>query len=178
MSTALAAPAGATPIDRQTAALMSLLDQLRDVVTLLPANVFRARPAARVSGSVGEHVRHTLDHVASLVSGLEGDVLSYDHRVRGSLMESDPITAVNEIERLVYRLDRLTPAVLARPVTLSVRIDQAEPPVVVRSTVAREMAFVVQHTIHHCALIAVLLDWQGWVVPHGFGLAPSTARAR
>ena len=41
-----------------------------------------------------------------------------------------------------------------------------------RSTVARELSFVVHHTIHHCALMALLVEWQGGRVPHGFGVAP------
>jgi uncharacterized damage-inducible protein DinB len=162
----------------ETFALVALLEQLRDVITSLPASVYRAQPAARVSGSVGEHIRHTLDHVSALIAALEGDLLSYDRRVRGTLTETDPLTAVNEIGRVLFRIDRLTARALDRTVTLSVLIDTAAPPALVGSTLARELAFVIQHTIHHCALIALLLDWQGWVVPHGFGGAPSTARAR
>jgi uncharacterized damage-inducible protein DinB len=64
------------------------------------------------------------------------------------------------------------------PITLSTLVDPHEPPAIVRTTLARELAFVVQHTVHHCALIAVLLEWQGYRVPYGFGLAASTQRAR
>lgn len=177
---ALATPARAEEFGRapDVQALASLLEQLRDVVTLLPASVYRGRPAARVSGSVGEHVRHCLDHVSAFIGFLEGDVLSYDRRLRGTTTETDPLTAVNEIERVLFRLDRLPPTVLDRPIELSILIDKSSAAASVRTTLARELAFVIQHTIHHCALIAVLLDWQGWIVPQGFGLAPATARAR
>jgi hypothetical protein len=158
--------------------IVGLLEQLRDVLTLLPSSLYVARPAARVSGSVGEHVRHCLDHIAALTSAVESGELSYDRRLRGTMTETDPVTAVNEIERLFTRFERLPEHVLDRSVRLSVLTDKSLPPLVVRSTVARELAFVLQHTIHHCALIAVLLDCQGWRVPCGFGVAPSTARAR
>jgi hypothetical protein len=36
------------------------------------------------------------------------------------------------------------------------------------------LAFVVSHTIHHQAMIGVLLATRGHTVPHRFGLAPST----
>jgi uncharacterized damage-inducible protein DinB len=162
----------------ETHALASLLDQLRDVITLMPISMYLARPAARVSGSVGEHVRHCLDHVAALTVCLEGDELCYDRRKRGTTVEIDPTSALNEIERLLFRLDRLTGTSLDRPITLAAQLQHDAPTVTMRSTVARELAFVIQHTIHHCALIAVLLEWQGWHVPYGFGLAPSTAAAR
>jgi uncharacterized damage-inducible protein DinB len=158
--------------------LLSLLDQLRDVVTPLPASVYRAQPAARVSGSIGAHMRHTLDHVASLLTVLEGGELQYDHRARGTTLEIDPRTAVNEIERLMYRLRRIGLETLERTVTFSTLVHADLPAALVHSTLAREVAFVVQHTIHHCALIALLLEWQGVRVPIGFGVAPSTSQAR
>ena len=60
--------------------LSGLLEQLREVVTALPTSQYRARPAARVSGSIGEHVRHCLDHVSALVVAMYGDELTYDRR--------------------------------------------------------------------------------------------------
>lgn len=181
MSMAAVATTGTCPLahePKQTLPLTSLLEQLRDLIAGLPPSVYRASPAPRVSGSVGEHVRHCLDHVSALVSATAGGELSYDRRIRGTTIETDPRTAVTEIERLVVRIDRLPSSALDRTVTLSTLLELDHPPLAVRSTVARELAFVIQHTIHHCALIAVLLEWQGWRVPHGFGVAPSTVRAR
>jgi uncharacterized damage-inducible protein DinB len=158
--------------------LIALLEQLRDVITLLPASAYRAQPAARVSGSVGEHVRHCLDHVSSLAEAVAGEELSYDHRRRGTTVETDPTSAVNEIERILRRIDRLAVGSLDKTVRLSALLHPEHASFAIRSTLARELAFVIQHTIHHFALIAVLLEWQGWHVPHGFGVAPSTARTR
>ena len=160
------------------AALTTLLEQLRDVMTLMPVQVYRAQPAARVSGSVGAHVRHTLDHVSSLLRALEGGDLQYDHRARGTTLEVEPAVAVSEIERLLYRLDVRPPAPPERALTFATLIAPDRPPTLVRSTLARELAFVIQHTIHHCALIALLLEWQGMRTPHGFGVAASTQQAR
>lgn len=158
--------------------LGALLDQVREVVTLVPTAMYIARPGARVSGSVGEHVRHCLDHVAALLDGMGEAAMSYDRRRRGTTVEVDPATAVNEIERLLIRLDRISDVPLDRPVLLSSVIDVDGPPLFLPSTLGRELAFIIQHTIHHCALIALLLEWQGRRVPYGFGLAPATARAR
>jgi len=159
-------------------ALVTLLEQLRDLITLMPTPMYLARPAARISGSVGEHVRHCLDHVSSFAAALAGDELSYDRRLRGTTVEVDPWTAINEIERLFTRLERAAPIALERPLTVSSLVEVGQPPIVMRSTVARELSFVVHHTIHHCALIALLAEWQGMRVPHGFGVAPSTMAAR
>jgi hypothetical protein len=45
---------------------------------------------------------------------------------------------------------------------------------VVRSTLGRELAFVASHTIHHFAIVALLLRDMGIGVPARFGYAPST----
>lgn len=179
MSARIAIQAGGAE-DRNEGAWVSLrvlLEQLRDLMTLVPVEVYRAQPAARVSGSIGAHVRHALDHVSALLVAVEGGDLQYDHRARGTTLEVDPATAVSEIERLLFRLSRSSPAAAERALTFSQLIDPDRPAELVHSTVAREYAFVIQHTIHHCALIAVLLDWQGVRVPYGFGVAPSTRQA-
>lgn len=159
-------------------ALSALLEQVRDVIIEMPASMYRARPAARVSGSIGEHVRHCLDHVSALVAAMYGDELSYDRRSRGTTVENERGIAADEIRQLVSRLEAQAAVRLDRPVTLWSLLDAKGTAVAIRTTIGREIAFVIQHTIHHCALIAVLLEWQGVLVPAGFGLAPSTAKAR
>ena len=158
--------------------LSALLEQLRGVIIDMPTPMYRARPAARVSGSIGQHVRHCLDHVSALVAAMYGDELSYDRRARGTTVENEPGLAADEISRLVSRLERQATVLLDRPLTLWSLLDANGSAVAIRTTVGREIAFVIQHTIHHCALIAVLLEWQGGRVPPNFGVAPSTVRAR
>jgi hypothetical protein len=43
-----------------------------------------------------------------------------------------------------------------------------------RTTLKRELRFLVSHTIHHYALIAVILKLQGFDCGPDFGVAPST----
>ena len=44
------------------------------------------------------------------------------------------------------------------------------------STVARELQFLVSHTIHHHALIAAILRLESHTPAEGFGIAPSTLK--
>jgi uncharacterized damage-inducible protein DinB len=46
--------------------------------------------------------------------------------------------------------------------------------VVTSSTIGRELAFVISHTIHHSAIINVLLRQRHVSTPTGFGYAAST----
>jgi uncharacterized damage-inducible protein DinB len=74
---------------------------------------------------------------------------------------------MNLLGALVDKLDDLATALLATPD--DVYRARIEP--------GRELAFVINHTIHHQALIAVLLAWHGIEVAPRFGVAPSTPKA-
>lgn len=154
-------------------ALQAHLRSLRDLVAALNRDVYRATPS-RTSGSVGEHVRHCLDHTRALFSAASNAELTYDSRVRGTRIETDPDLAVDEIDRLSIDLEGLDERALERPVYLQSMTHRDGPPTRVATTVGREVAFVIQHTIHHCAIVAVLLDHLGVAVPERFGYAPST----
>jgi uncharacterized damage-inducible protein DinB len=171
---ALAAPPAGATTDAPVEALVRLLDDLTAVLMELPTDVYVARPAARVSGSIGGHVRHTLDHIGALLAADASSVLSYDHRQRGTAVETDPAAAVRAVLRLKAALERRVSADLASPLLVESMVTAEGQAVEGWSTLGRELAFVIGHTIHHHAIIALLLSSQGFDVPHGFGHAPST----
>ena len=157
--------------------LRQRLDELMRLVGALPADAYRAKPS-RVSGSVGEHVRHVLDHVSSLVAGAPSAVLTYDHRMRGTAVETEPHAAVREMARLDAALEQWAEQPLDESVAVAAMLSANGRTITGRSTLARELAFVMSHTIHHQAIVALLLEQQGAAVPGGgFGYAPSTPTA-
>jgi uncharacterized damage-inducible protein DinB len=145
-------------------------------VVTVPPEVYRAR-TTNASGAVGEHVRHVLDHVSALIGVSPTLVLSYDHRTRGSSVESDPSAAVREMMRLDAALERWTDRSLHEPIAVASQVAADGQSVTGWSTLARELAFVMTHTIHHQAIIALLLEFQGREpLDERFGYAPSTPR--
>jgi uncharacterized damage-inducible protein DinB len=157
-------------------ALQAHLRSLREVLDALPECIYRATPS-RTSGSTGEHVRHCLDHARALLSSGSDRVISYDARLRGTRIETDPSVAAAEIDRLCGELEKLDDDLLRRPICLDTLTHRDAPATRVVTTLGREIAFVIQHTIYHCALIAILLEHLGVAVPTRFGYAPSTPSA-
>jgi uncharacterized damage-inducible protein DinB len=158
-------------------ALANLLDDLAALLLTVPTSSYVGRPLPGVSGSVGEHVRHTLDHIGALISLTPGAILTYDHRERGTPIESDPGAALRAFMRLKAALvDRLAMDP-DTPVAVVSTIAPEGDAVAAWSSLAREVAFVISHTIHHQALIATLLAVQGHTVADRFGYAPSTPRS-
>ena len=149
------------------------LDQVAAAIRPLAPRDF-ARRARATSGSIGSHVRHCLDHVEALERALARGVCCYDDRVRGTAVEDDPAMACARIAACRMRLSALDQTLLPRPLSLSSRISADGIIVQAPTTVAREVAFVISHTVHHAALIAVLLEDLGCEWPDRLGLAPTT----
>src|SRR5947209_3167835 len=78
----------------------------------------RKAPVA-FNASIGGHYRHCLDHFRSLLeAALNGD-LNYDHRDRGTLIETDRFAALNATRELREAFERLDPVCLGRPLVVT-----------------------------------------------------------
>jgi uncharacterized damage-inducible protein DinB len=154
--------------------LCLVLDQLASVIAAVPAEVYRARFASAVTGSIGEHVRHCLDHVSALLNSTPAASLSYDSRKRGTSVETDPMVAVRQVSVLRSALTAWPARSIDEPIAVSAQLTAGGRVLTTWSTLARELAFVTTHTIHHQAIIGVLMATHGLVVPERFGHAPST----
>jgi uncharacterized damage-inducible protein DinB len=182
----LAAPErfGATPLPTLTArssappswALWQRLDQIGALLLEIPEHIYTAPVESHVSGTLGQHVRHCLDHVSALLSAEPATTLSYDRRRRGTSVESDGAAALQQILRLKSALERWSARSLDEPIRVSSTIDSSGASIAGWSTLGRELAFVLSHTIHHQATMAAVLALHGIAVPAGFGYAPSTPR--
>jgi uncharacterized damage-inducible protein DinB len=158
------------------AALGETLRQLADAIRPLGNAEFAARDFAS-SGSIGAHVRHCLDHAWALERGIAIGEICYDHRERNTVIETDSALAVSRLRRASARLGGISDSLLHRPLTLVAQVHEDGRSVRVQTTAGRELAFVISHTIHHSALVAVLLEHADRDVPVRFGLAPTTPGA-
>jgi hypothetical protein len=163
--------------DSPIAALDATLEELASVVAALSPGAYGARLFPNASGSIGDHVRHCLDHVSALVSADPSSCLSYDHRERGTAVETDPVQAVRFIQllRIKVMVGRWS-ARLDEPICVISTVAPGGGMLSGMSTLGRELAFVLNHTIHHHAMIGLLATLYGCDVPDGFGFAPSTPR--
>jgi uncharacterized damage-inducible protein DinB len=157
--------------------MIALLEQLGAVVSQLSDAQYTRRPVGVIESSVGRHVRHCLDHVRSLIDAIETGEINYDQRRRGTMIESSGEAACLQVVDFVKELSEIDcENVLDAPLTMTVLLSPDERPIVVRSTVGRELAYVLAHTIHHNALIAAMVKTLGGWLPERFGWAPSTIK--
>ena len=159
---------------RAVGPLAAILRQLADLLRTITGEQYRAKHAAVAASSIGGHVRHCLDHVQALLAGVEFGAVDYDRRERGTDIETDRDAALAASEGLERRLLALDPYPESLPLRLSVTLAADAAPFEVDTTLGRELAFVLSHTIHHNALVAVIAWAIGAAVPVHFGYAPST----
>ena len=121
---------------------------------------------------VGAQYRHILDHYQALCDGLAPGRVDYDARERAGLLETSRADAERATRGFLARMDGLQGAE-DRP--LLVQMDSGDGTADWRpSSLGRELQFLCSHTIHHFALIRLLLEGAGHRLPADFGTAPST----
>lgn len=170
-----AAEAGPGPADsRPGAPLTALLRQLAELLHRLTDAQYAQRPVGVFDSSVGGHVRHCLDHVATFLAALRAPRVNYDERSRGTAVETDRRAALAEIETLARGTARLRREDLDRAIEVRGMLAADGPTCAMPSSVARELLFVVSHTVHHNAIIGAIAATLGVAAPERFGYAPST----
>lgn len=149
-----------------------LLEQGLELLASIDAELYAKPEPAIADSSIGGHVRHVLDHYASFFAG--GAELDYDRRERDPELERSPGVASRRIVQLVRALRGQAER---GPADVHVKLDTGHA-AWSKSCVARELQFLASHTVHHFALIGVILRLNGVAVPATFGVAPSTLRYR
>lgn len=158
--------------------LLALLDQMDRLIAATTDAQYVRADLSSVEGSIGAHVRHGLDHVRALVSCRESGRINYDERDRGTPIETSRAAARAAVRDLSRALESMTPADLERTIRITTLLAPGLSPVVFLSTLGRELAFVISHTIHHNAILGVFARSLNVEIPPDFGYAPSTVAHR
>jgi uncharacterized damage-inducible protein DinB len=160
-----------------TDAVVEVLNQGESLLGEIENEMYVQKLPAALNASIGAHYRHCLDHFRSLLDSASTGNLNYDHRERGTLVESDRFAALNATRQLRDDYQQLSPARLARELQVTSKTSYAtDGSQSSTSTLGREIMYVVAHAIHHYALIGIMGGLMGIKLPPGFGVAPSTAK--
>jgi hypothetical protein len=152
------------------------LTELNNVVQLMNNEQF-SKPLTLFSGSsVGMHARHILEFYNCLLAqNADCQVINYDLRQRDIALQSCTTYFNATINDILNGLNNIRESTLNHP--LSIMSDGGEAsssPLV--SSLARELQYNLEHTIHHAAFIkiGVLTLMPDAHLPKTFGVAPST----
>lgn len=155
----------------------SILGQLETGIQTLSAEQYStAKDSEKSQNSpIGGHVRHVIEFYQALLTAIEtpeNRELSYDKRKRNLLFEKDQDAALSEIATIKTKIASLPEE--DTELTLSSIVDPGQPMFAMRTTLYRELVYLLDHMIHHMALIKLLAKEHGVSLAENFGLAQST----
>jgi len=157
---------------------IELLKQGADLLSNITDQQYRDDNSPNFNSSTGKHMRHILDHYICFARGVD-DKINYDARDRDTRIETDRQFTIQTIEELIRDLRQLSQNALDVEQHIMVKSNEGagdEQNPWSASSIKRELQFLVSHTVHHYALIAVILSNLGYRPPEEFGVAPSTLR--
>ena len=148
------------------------LMQGSQLIAGLDRDVYTHSDQSLFPSGVGVHVRHILDYYQCALTGFRTGI-DYCKRQRDPRIESDVEIAVskftdtvNELKSLIGKLESDHPVAVLEAESSGVQK--------IASTLGRELHYLLNHTIHHYAIVALILRMQNVEVPDDFGVAPST----
>ncbi len=128
--------------------------------------------------SIGKHVRHILEFFNILADTAESGVVNYDKREHNVQLESNLRLAITNVEMLLKKINTLPND---RKLILEVCYgNDNDQNLTIRSNIERELAYNIEHAIHHMAIIkiALLTQFPEIQPDKNFGTAFSTIRFR
>jgi hypothetical protein len=156
-----------------------VLNDLRHYLSVIEPVNFQA-PLDILSGStIGQHTRHIIEFFNCLLeqsTDQEIPVVNYAKRRRDYRIESEPGHALYEVVEICDRLkdlDTLKKCLLDCA-------EHGQENLLISSTIARELIYTIEHTIHHLAIVKIALKATAPSIhlPEHFGVAPSTIQYR
>ena len=127
--------------------------------------------------TVGMHVRHIIEFYQCLIKGVQLGEMDYDARERSLLQETNIAYALECIQNLFIDLSAIQGNT---PIVLMASPKSTHQKWTIESTIYRELLYVIEHTIHHLAIIKMGCMSAFPTIPFhkDFGVAYSTIKYR
>lgn len=157
------------------AAVDRVFTQLSELLERIDPREY-ARPQFQLlNASIGQHVRHLLEIFTELNRGYVSGVVNYELRERDTRLEHDPGFAHSRLAALRQQIAREPRTMLLEAF---LQADDGSR-VQMETHYLRELAYALDHAIHHMALIRIgLLENCRALVDESFGVAFATQQYR
>lgn len=134
------------------------------------------RPCQTLSNNtIGQHIRHIIELFQCLENGYDSGLVNYEKRKRDVSIETNKELAKELLQSIYKNLSR-PDKLLTLEAAYS---DNSADAIQISTNFYREIAYNLEHTIHHMALIRVGVNEVSRIVlPEDFGVASSTVKYR
>lgn len=126
--------------------------------------------------SIGQHIRHILEFYICLIEAQKTGVVCYDKRKRDKRIEENKLFALDTVSFILSEIHKMkedTPLILEANFHSTHNCSEK-----IQTTLFRELAYNLEHSIHHQAIIKIGLKSfeEAITLDSGFGIAPATIR--
>ncbi|MBS1916052.1 MAG: DinB family protein [Bacteroidetes bacterium] len=156
-------------------AINNVFVQLASTLQQLSAEEYTQTCRSLHGNTIGQHVRHIIELFQCLENGYENGLVNYEKRKRDKIIETDKQLATDLLKSINDKLARNN-----KSLRLEAFYDEhVTEPVVIDTNYFREVAYNLEHTIHHMALIRIGVSEVSSIhLPDDFGVASSTVKFR
>lgn len=156
---------------------INVLNQLTQVISQL-SNEKYAEPLSIFEGSsIGQHCRHIVEFYQCFFDGVMQNQINYDARKRDYEIETNLDKTIQKIDGIVGQLYETSDLEGSISLDVSTSSNALE---IIESNAHRELFYLLEHTVHHLALIKIGLisNFNEIEIPKYFGIAASTIQYR
>ncbi|HEX3767428.1 MAG TPA: hypothetical protein VHT72_03590 [Puia sp.] len=156
-------------------AVQQVFLQLTDSLNQLQRDQYNHSCSNLSGNTIGQHVRHIIEMFQCLEEGYEKGEVDYEKRKRDKKIETDKDFATSILKEISRQISRENKSLCL----LTYYDELQEKPAKISTNYFREIAYNLEHTIHHMALIRVGLRELGDLsVDDSYGVASSTLKYR
>ena len=149
--------------------------QLNDSIRQISNDEYRTPSRILTNTTIGQHVRHIIELFLCLEQGYATGVVNYEKRERDYRIETDKEFALDLMMHVFNSLEQPNKDLILEAEDYCEDVQTVSVP----SNYYRELAYNLEHTIHHMALIRVGINEVSSVqLPEDFGVAYSTIKYR
>lgn len=153
-----------------------VLKQLNQLLTNINQEEYVSPAFSLSSATIGQHVRHLIEGFTCFLEGYEQGTINYDRRKRDKKIENFRSIALKSLESIVEQINTID-----MNKELVLELNYSEPNEInhtVSSSAGRELAYNIEHAIHHMALIKIGVRevCPHTSLPENFGIAYSTIK--
>lgn len=156
-------------------AVNNVFVQLSETIRLLSPSQYIQQCGNLGNNTIGQHVRHVIELFQCLDAGYPESKVNYEKRKRDIAIETDKELALQLLQDIFGQLDKPD-----KELILHASYDElSAEPISIPTNYFREVAYNLEHTIHHMALIRVgIKEVSDISLPEEFGVASSTVKHR
>lgn len=147
------------------------LDSLQCILQQIKEEDYNKKLAMLKGSSIGMHMRHIVEFYACLLNSSQSAGVCYDARQRNRMLEENSKYTQDYIVEIKDAITKIS-SNYRTVVTASYQSQELS----MESSIYRELAYTIEHTVHHLAIISIVvpLHFSYVSLPTELGYASST----